>query len=201
MASARTGREQAKADRRAAILRAAAELFAAQGFAAVTLEDLGAAVGVSGPAVYRHFAGKQALLAELLVGVSRRLHDGGAAVLEPDASPIERLRALIDFHVRFAVTEPDVIRVQDRDLTELAPDDLHAVRRWQREYVEIWVGVLGDLLPELSTPLRRLRVQAVFGLINSTPHSLRRGRGPSVTDTVGALGGMARAALLADPPD
>ena len=46
----------------------------------MSIEDLGAAVGVSGPAVYRHFASKQAVLAALLVGVSEHLLAGGMAV-------------------------------------------------------------------------------------------------------------------------
>ncbi len=66
-----------KESRRRALLSSAATLFAVDGFNRVSIEDLGAAVGVSGPAVYRHFAGKQAVLAALLVSVSQELLDGG----------------------------------------------------------------------------------------------------------------------------
>ena len=62
-----TSREVKKAERRAELLAAAATLFADRGFAGVRLEDLGAAVGISGPAVYRHFPNKEAVLVELLV--------------------------------------------------------------------------------------------------------------------------------------
>ena len=72
MTSGVTERDRAKADRHAAILREAARLFAERGFSGVSLEDLGGAAGVSGPAVYRHFAGKQALLGAILVRVSER---------------------------------------------------------------------------------------------------------------------------------
>ncbi len=72
-----TQRSQAKANRRQALLSAAATLFALEGFNRVSLEDLGAAAGVSGPAVYRHFAGKQAVLGALLLSVSQNLLDGG----------------------------------------------------------------------------------------------------------------------------
>ena len=76
-----TQRSQAKANRRQALLSAAATLFALQGFNRVSLEDLGAAAGVSGPAVYRHFAGKQAVLGALLLSVSQDLLDGGRRVV------------------------------------------------------------------------------------------------------------------------
>src|SRR6187402_3548371 len=73
MTSGVTERDRAKADRQAAILHEAARLFAERGYSGVSLEDLGAAVGVSGPAVYRHFENKQALLGAILVRVSERL--------------------------------------------------------------------------------------------------------------------------------
>src|SRR5687768_7576026 len=75
-AATATERSRQKADRRQAILTAAATLFAQRGYAGVTIEDLGAAVGVSGPAVYRHFPGKAAVLAAILQGASRTLLDG-----------------------------------------------------------------------------------------------------------------------------
>ena len=61
------------------ILQVAAGLFARHGFHGVSIADLGAAVGVSGPALYRHFPGKEALLEEILVGISERLLAGGRA--------------------------------------------------------------------------------------------------------------------------
>src|SRR3712207_8448799 len=64
--------------RREQILRAAAQLFAARGARAVGVDDVGAAVGVTGPAIYRHFASKDAMLAEMLVRISERLLAGGS---------------------------------------------------------------------------------------------------------------------------
>src|SRR5690554_6494734 len=109
----RTARERAKADRRSALLEAAARLFAARGYDGVSIEDLGTAAGVSGPAVYRHFASNQDVLAALLVEPSTRLHDGGQAVVAAARDDLDALRSLVAFHVDFALGEPDVIRVQD----------------------------------------------------------------------------------------
>ncbi len=194
---ATTQRERAKSDRRSALIREASRLFAERGFAGVTLEDIGAAVGVSGPAVYRHFASKQALLAAILVGVSERLRSGGRAVADRAADPAGTLEDLIRFHVAFALDDADVIRVQDRDLESLADADRHRVRRLQREYVEVWVGVLRGIHPDRSDADLRVRAHAVFGLINSTPHSVRGLRVAPSEDTVrGILQQQARAALI-----
>ncbi len=167
-----SARSQAKAERRSVLLQAGATLFAQRGFRGVSIEDLGAAAGVSGPAVYRHFPGKQALLGALLAGVSGELLAGGRAVVDatPDAGTC--LRELIAFHVDFALTAPEVIRVQDRDFDSLGADDRSAVRSLQRSYSELWVQVLARLFPERAAAVCRLQVQATFGLINSTPHSV-----------------------------
>jgi AcrR family transcriptional regulator len=190
--SAATARDRAKADRRSALLTAAAELFADRGFARVSIEDLGAAAGVSGPAVYRHFLGKQAVLAALLIGVSRDLVAGARVVIDGAADAETALRALIAFHVEFALTNPDVIVVQDRDLDSLAAEDHQTVRQLQLAYIEAWVGVLGDIHSGVSTTELRIRVRATFGLINSTPHSARSSARSTVRSLLEA---MAMAAL------
>ena len=168
-----TPRARAKADRRRALLDAAARLFAERGFDRVSMEDLGSAAGVSGPAVYRHFAGKQSVLAALLIDVSQELFDGGARVITEVEDAPTTLRALITFHVAFALANADVIRVQDRDLERLGFPDQHRVRSLQRRYVEHWVGVLARLDPDAEAASLHVKAHAAFGLINSTPHSGR----------------------------
>ena len=166
-------RSQLKSDRRIQLLAAAERLFAERGFPAVRLEDIGAAAGVSGPAIYRHFPNKESLLVELLVGISTRLLAGARSVRSDRADPAAALTGLVDFHLDFALGEPDLIRIQDRDLAQLPAGAERQVRRAQRQYVEVWVGVLRDLHPELAESDARLTAHAVFGLLNSTPHSLK----------------------------
>ncbi|MRG61353.1 TetR family transcriptional regulator [Agromyces sp. CFH 90414] len=192
-----TDRGRAKADRREALLAAAASLFAERGYAGVTLEELGSAAGVSGPAVYRHFPGKGAVLAAVLLDASAGLLDGGRATVDAASDADRALRALIRFHVDFAIANADVIRVQDRDLASLPDADAHEVRRLQREYVELWVGVLGRLRPDRADPELRIRAHAAFGLVNSTPHSARdHGRRPADEDVRRILEDMAWASLM-----
>ena len=169
-----------KPSRREQILQAAAQLFAERGSRAVGVDDVGAAVGVTGPAIYRHFASKDAMLAEMLVRISEFLLAGGSdRVADAGADPAAQLRALIDFHVDFALDNPALITVQDRDLGSLPEADAAQVRRLQRRYVEVWVTVLARLHPGEDAVRCRSRAHAVFGLINSTPHSAGRlGRAP-----------------------
>ncbi len=197
-----TVRGRAKAQRRQDLLAASATLFAERGFAGVSIDDIGAAVGVSGPAVYRHFPSKQAVLGAVLLEVSHDLLDGGREVAARSADPAGRLRALIAFQVEFALTQPAVIVVQDRELPNLTEEDRHEVRALQRGYVTLWADTLGELASGRDAADLTLRAQAAFGLINSTPHSLRarqRLRAPRDAGRVdaarAALEGMAWAAL------
>jgi AcrR family transcriptional regulator len=185
-----TSRSRAKADRRAALLDAAARLFAERGFERVTLEDVGGAAGISGPAVYRHFAGKQAVLAAILVDASEGLLAGGRAVVDREPDAAAALRELVAFHVAFAVANAPVIRVQDRDLDSLADADQAAVRSLQRDYVQLWVDLLAELEPSAGAAELRARAHAGFGLMNSTPHT-GRGATPAILES------MALAALRA----
>lgn len=171
-----SARRTAKADRRRTLLDAAARLFAESGFNGVSIEDLGAAVGVSGPALYRHFSSKLAVLTALLVEISSELLEGGREVVAEQTSESDarsRLEALIRFHVTFAVGNPEVIRVQDRDLGSLDEDGSHRVRSLQRSYIDLWVDTLRELHPESDAAVLRLRAHAAFGLMNSTPHGGR----------------------------
>jgi AcrR family transcriptional regulator len=168
-----TRRSRMKSDRRSQLIAAAERQFAERGFLAVRLEDIGAAADVSGPAIYRHFPNKEALLVDLLVEISTRLLDGGRAVVADAESASHGLDRLVDFHLDFALAESDLIRIQDRDLIHLPAAALRQVRRSQRQYVEIWVRVLRDIDQDLDEADARLMAHAALGLLNSTPYSMK----------------------------
>ena len=157
--------------RREQILATAAELFAARGFHGVSVADLGAACGISGPALYKHFVSKDAVLAEMLVSISEELLVVGRerAASAPEAAAA--LAALVDWHVDFALRHRPLIVVQDRDWQSLPGEARERVRSLQREYVDLWARQLRRLHPDVSEAGARAMAHAAFGLINSTPHS------------------------------
>jgi AcrR family transcriptional regulator len=157
--------------RRAQILATAADLFAARGFHGVSVVDLGAACGISGPALYKHFASKDAVLAEMLVSISERLLEVGRERSERASDPVAAVRDLVDWHVDFALRHRSLIVVQDRDWESLPPAAREQVRTLQREYVDVWAGRLREVHTGLRLDQARAMAHAAFGLINSTPHS------------------------------
>jgi AcrR family transcriptional regulator len=161
----------APGSRREQILAAAAELFARHGFHGVGIDDIGAAVGISGPALYRHFRSKDAMLGEMLTSISEVLLDGGQGRAERYPDPSALLAELVRFHVDFALDNPALITVQERNLGNLTDPDRRRVRALQRRYVEVWVQAIQDVVTGIDEPSARAAAHAVFGLINSTPHS------------------------------
>jgi AcrR family transcriptional regulator len=168
---------------------------AERGYLAVRLEDIGAAAGVSGPAIYRHFPNKEALLVELLVGISTRLLAGATDVVAKAEDAASALDGLIDFHLDFALGESNLIRIQDRDLGSLPVTAKRQVRKAQRQYVEIWVDVLQRLDSTLGEDDARLMAHATFGLLNSTPHSVRPDTKTAEASSRAVLRAMTVAAL------
>lgn len=157
--------------RRDQILDTAAELFAAKGFHGVSVGEIGRSCGISGPALYKHFASKDAVLAAMLVGISERLLDEGRLRVARAGDAGHALESLVVWHVDFALRHRSLIVVQDRDWQSLPPDARERVRSLQREYVDVWAAQLRRLHRGLHTDRARAMAHAAFGLINSTPHS------------------------------
>ena len=183
-------------DRRSQILDTAAELFATRGFHGVSVADLGAACGISGPALYKHFPSKQAMLAEMLVSISEELLRVGRERVAAADGPSAAVAALVDWHVDFALRHRPLIVVQDRDWESLPADARERVRTLQREYVDLWAAQLRQADPGLDLPTARAMAHASFGLINSTPHSGllpdEQMRGVLTRMALGALGRRSR---------
>lgn len=174
-------------------MRASAHLFAERGYKNVSTVELGEAVGMSGPALYNYFPSKEALLCELLIDVSTRLLAGCLEIIGDERSAEETLDELIVFHAEFATAEPDIILLQDRELSSLPDDANRKVRRLQREYLREWQQVLRSVHPEIDDREAQTRLLATVGLLNSTPHSAKA----SGSRAAAILAGMARAALVA----
>lgn len=185
--------------RRRELLAIAADLFAERGFANVTVDDIGVAAGVSGPALYHHFSGKEALLGEMLVGISEYLLDGGRAVVASGGDDV--IERLVRFHAEFAVDDRALITVHFRDLVHATPADQARVRLLQGRYVALWTAALQERASGLDRRAAQTAVHATFGLLNSTPFSSRLSRAEMLTTlTAMALAALATQGTTASVP-
>jgi AcrR family transcriptional regulator len=161
-AATRRGRE-----RRERFVVAAAELMADRGFHNVGINDIGAAAGVTGAALYRHFDTKTALLVAVFDRAVDQLLDTATEAIAAGSDPASVLAALIAGHVDFALRDRAVLAVYAQEQHSLPAEDRRRLRRNQRRYVELWKGVLLATQPSLGDQQALARVEGVFGLLNS----------------------------------
>ena len=105
--TARTRRTYHHGDLRRSLVAAATKLLDRHGPAGVTLRGAARLAGVSQAAPYRHFAGKEALLASVAAEAFLALKDACAAAVEADpGDAIHRLEVVAVAYVRYAVEHP-----------------------------------------------------------------------------------------------
>lgn len=154
--------------RREQLLEAAAQLFADRGFHAVGIDDIGAAAGISGPGVYRHFASKGALLESLCDRAMTRMLDGARSRVAEQVEPHPALESLVALHVAFGLEERALIAVWVREMRSLS-DDVRRSLRWRmREYEQLWHGVVAALREDLDAGEVSVVVGSTLAMLNGT---------------------------------
>lgn len=178
--------------RRDEILDAAADLFAQRGYAGVGVDDIGAAVGITGPSVYRHFSSKLAIL----VGIGRRsamrLEAGAMAAYATTSDPAKLLALLVDSYVDTISSSPD-LSVGFNSSTVLAGQagavDLLDV---QRRYVSHWVDLMVQAHPDLTREQATVAVHAALSIVND---AIRVRRGSSRPEFPGKMAYLMKGVL------
>jgi AcrR family transcriptional regulator len=183
-------------DRRQRILTAAAALVAERGYHDVGMTDIGAAAGITGSAVYRHFDSKAAVLVAMFDAVVDDLAREAAEIAAAPADPRTTLRRLIQTQVRFVLRDGALARVYHNESTSLPAADQRRLRRKQRLYLEEWVHALGQLRPSDGDAVLRALVHASVGAIQS---ALFFHSGLPQRQLADLLSAAAEAAVFADP--
>ncbi|MFD7516509.1 TetR/AcrR family transcriptional regulator [Streptomyces niveus] len=129
------------ADRRTGIRLAALRLFAVQGYRATTMTDIGAAVGIRGPSLYKHVASKHELLAEIMTGTMEQLIADNIAAVAGTDDVREQLRRSVEAHIRYHARHRLEAFVGNREIGNLEQRDQDRVlsRRsdYERRYREL----------------------------------------------------------------
>jgi AcrR family transcriptional regulator len=192
---AKRRRDPARKDR---ILAAAAELVARHGYHAVGMADIGAAAGIVGSGIYRHFDSKAALLSALLEQLMDEMTQAAAAAVAEATDDRDALERLVARHVRFAIEERRLLQVYYREAHHLPEEALRGLRRSQRHYIEEWVIALAPLRRELSDAELRVVVHAALG---TTQAVLFHHSGLAPERLAELLEAMGRRCLGLEPPE
>ena len=121
-------------DRPEQVRTAALELFAAQGYRATTIDEIGARVGIRGPSVYKHFRSKQDLLVDVVVGTTEAMLAAQRAAVRSAGDVRGQLRSAVEAHVRFHAEHPREAFVAAREVDSLGEPHRSDVLRKRAEY-------------------------------------------------------------------
>jgi AcrR family transcriptional regulator len=148
-------------------LSAAADLVARKGFHAVSVAEIGAAAGITGSGVYRHFDGKSAVLVALFDQIIDDLLHDEQEIISSGADLNSALDRLIAGQVEFVVGDRELAQIYYNEINNLPAEDRRRLRRKQRLYLEEWVHLVSELRGELSDADARTIVHAAVGAIQS----------------------------------
>ena len=146
------------------ILKAAKELFYERSFAAVGVDEIGQRAGVTGPAIYRHFKGKDEILSTLFDDAIDRLLEATAATSD---DPWEELEALARGHAKFVMSERKLAGVKIREERSLAEPFRRGLHRRERRYVERWIACLERCYPGADVEELTTATHVALGALNS----------------------------------
>lgn len=183
-------------NRRELILDAAILLFREHGFDATGIDEIGAAAGVTGPAVYRHFESKQHILDEAVRLAATEVLDAEQRILEQARPDEETIDLLIADIVEQVLDSPSLIAGLLRERANLSAEGIRNWNRWVRAYLQAWVGPLPALRPKLSDRVARTSVFAAMGMVTTIAQSDDRLDRAVLAPR---LRGMLHAAILAEP--
>ena len=148
-------------------MAAAADLFRERGFRETSLGDIGAAAGVSGPAIYRYFKSKGELLSVLIEEAAIQWRGTVDEVLNEDTPPVVTLERLIDGAIALQLKNGNLRDVFVRGYRFLDDDARRRVARIERVRTAEWVHVLCEVRPGLSEEEARAAVTMVDGMLRS----------------------------------
>ncbi|MUL65905.1 hypothetical protein BOO86_15625 [Mycobacterium sp. CBMA 234] len=155
----------ARNDRAETILRTALALFHERGFAGVGVDLIGERAGVSGPAIYRYFSGKDEILMTLLdEAIDGVLMSVGGSY--PD--PHEELEHLIRGHARRAIEDRELMSVWTKERNSIPKKYRARLNSRIARYIDRWVNCLSECYPGNSDEVYVAAVHATHGLIDST---------------------------------
>ncbi|WP_433755774.1 TetR/AcrR family transcriptional regulator [Nocardia sp. CA-135398] len=167
------------------MLAEAAKLFSTRGYAAVGIEDIGAAVGVSGPALYYHFSSKAEVLDRIVRRQDEWLQLAVMRAVSDTRSAEASMRSLMRSFARFGVDEPDLLAITVSETRHLPAD---AVQRVRLDGIAQWSRMLQAARPELPAAVARLLIRASTTVVIDAVRNPRLRRRSDLVDVLVAVG-------------
>ncbi len=169
------------------ILDAAARLFYERGFSGVSVDQIGERAGVTGPAIYRHFKGKE----DILTSLFDEALDGLMEATAPTGTTgRERLEEIVAQHARFVVRESELTSIWANQSNALSPSTRRRFMRRTRIYFDRWADAIRDCYPERDDETLEASTHCAISLVNALmtwPHGLREEQADRAVELVVAM--------------
>ncbi len=166
----------AENDTGARIRKAALQLFARHGYAAVSMRQIASEVGVQAGALYLYIPDKQSLLFDLMQMQMQEVLDAWADGPQ-GATPADRLEAFVRFHIRQTLARPDAAFLGAMEMRNLEPENRRAIARLRDAYEAELAAILRDGADAdaMRLPDVRLATKAVLAMLNGVAAWYREG--------------------------
>jgi AcrR family transcriptional regulator len=187
-AAGEEGTSSMRASQRERILEVASALFAERGFAEVSVDEIGAALDISGPSVYRYFSTKVELLYTALVRAAEALHLSLSRALSSSREPAAAFEAVLASYVDIMLEHRAITQLLITEVMNLPDKERAAIRGTEREYVREWVHLVPRIHPDLKADEARIVVHAVLTVINDLLRSRRHADHATLRTCAMALG-------------
>jgi AcrR family transcriptional regulator len=155
---------------------AALRLFARHGYAAVSMRQIAAEVGVQVGALYRYTADKQALLFDLMQAHMQAVLSGWEAAPK-GVSPSEQLEAFVRFHIDFHIARPEAVFLSYMELRNLDAANFAKIEALRRAYEDNLESILrsGQAAGSFAIPDTKLATLALIGMLTGVNTWYREG--------------------------
>ncbi len=166
--------------RREQIIAQAMKLFAQRGFHSVSMDDIGEAVGMAGPSLYEHVAGKTDILVDAYDRAGAMVVAGVANVLATATSADDALAGLVRSYLDVAVEHADLLVTTTREGGALPDGDRPRLARRRRDLHEQWATVLREVRDDLTPADARRLVRVALALAGALAARRRGASLPAV---------------------
>jgi AcrR family transcriptional regulator len=157
-------RKKRRPQRRDQILSAAVVLFHEHGYHATGLDEIGAAAGITGPGIYRHFRSKEEILETLVRERGEMVMAEVDRIAGSRMAPLDALEALARSYVDGIVNHPSLAVVAMYERHTLSDETRGWIDRMERHNLEAWVAVVREVRTDLSEAEARVLVHAALTL-------------------------------------
>ena len=172
------------------LLRTAATVFAQKGYHSASIRDISRATGISLSGLYYYFRSKEELLFLIQDHCFTTVVEDLEARLRGVTDPSERLRLMVDNHLRFFAANMDEMKVLSHEAASLSGEFRQRVNMRKKQYVERCEEIIAGLRPDGAPEERRVAAFSLFGMLNWIYTWYHPDRDMPVSDLVDVMTGI-----------